>query len=68
MYDNVSMHGTPGTHITLGESLQRVEIDDLIITETAHEPNRVLPWHCHAHANVAFVLNGSFTEVVERHR
>jgi AraC family transcriptional regulator len=52
--------------ITLGEKLKTVEINGLLITETAHKANQRLPRHYHEHPNIAFVLNGSFREVLDR--
>jgi AraC family transcriptional regulator len=52
--------------ITLGEKLKSLEIDGFVFTETAHKPNQTLPRHYHEHANIAFVLKGSFTEVLDR--
>ena len=59
--------GTPRfSPITLGEKLKSFEINGLVFTETAHKASRRLPRHYHEHANLAFILNGSFTEVLDR--
>ena len=52
--------------ITLGERLRSATAGPFVLTETTHEPLRLLPRHCHEHANVAFVLGGSFTEIFDR--
>jgi AraC family transcriptional regulator len=52
--------------ITLGERLRTAEAGAFALTETAHDPLRALPRHCHEHANVALVLSGSFTEIFDR--
>lgn len=54
--------------ITLGEHLKSVEAGGFVLTETTHQPNRTLPRHYHEHANIAFVLSGSFTEILDRRR
>ena len=59
--------GTPCfSPITLGEKLINLEIDDFAFTETVHKPNQRLARHYHEHANIAFILNGSFTEILDR--
>ncbi len=52
--------------ITLGEKLKSFEINGLVFTETAHKASQKLPRHYHENANIAFILNGSFTEVLDR--
>ena len=52
--------------ITLGEKLKSLEIDGFAFTETMHKPNQTLAKHYHEHANIAFILNGSFTEILDR--
>lgn len=54
--------------ITLGDKLRCVETGGLVVTETAHKPNQTLPEHYHQQANIAFVLSGSFTEIVGKRR
>jgi AraC family transcriptional regulator len=64
-----SVIGTPRfSPITLGEKLKSLEIDGLAFTETVHKPNQTLARHYHEHANIAFILNGSFTEILDRKR
>ncbi|MEJ7711624.1 MAG: AraC family transcriptional regulator [Pyrinomonadaceae bacterium] len=38
------------------------------MTETSHKPNCTLARHYHEHANIAFVLSGSFTEILDGRR
>jgi len=52
--------------ITLGEKIKSLEIDGFIFTETFHKPNQTLARHYHEHANIAFILNGAFTEMLDR--
>ena len=52
--------------ITLGERLRTAQAGAFALTETTHDPLRALPRHCHEHANIAFVLSGSFTEIFDR--
>lgn len=52
--------------ITLGDKIRSCEIGGLVFTETAHKPNQTLPRHFHEQANIAFIINGSFTEIVDR--
>src|SRR5688572_15579699 len=59
---------SPFSPITLGETIARVERNGLVFTETVHKANRMLPRHYHEHANIAFTLNGSFTEILDRQR
>ncbi len=62
-------NGTPRfSPITLGEKLKSLEIDGFAFTETVHKPNQTLARHYHEHANIAFILNGSFTEILDRRR
>jgi len=52
--------------ITLGERLTTINIAGFVLTETTHRPNHELPHHNHELTNIAFVLNGSFTEILRR--
>jgi len=52
--------------ITLGACLRAVNVGGFILTETTHQPNQKLSRHSHERANIAFVLNGSFTEILDR--
>lgn len=52
--------------ITLGDKIRCCEIGGLVFTETAHKPNQTLPRHFHEQANIAFIINGSFTEIVDK--
>lgn len=52
--------------ITLGDKIRSVEVGGMVFTETAHKPNQTLAKHFHEQANLAFILNGSFTETVDR--
>src|SRR5688572_11899762 len=52
--------------ITLGDKLKCLETGGLVVTETAHKPNQTLPRHYHEQANIAFILSGSFTEIVNK--
>lgn len=54
--------------ITLGDKLKSLETGGLVVTETAHKQNQILPRHYHDQANIAFVLSGSFTEIVDKRR
>jgi AraC family transcriptional regulator len=54
--------------ITLGERLKTTTAAGFVLTETAHQPNQNLPRHYHELTNVAFVLDGSFTEMLDRRR
>lgn len=59
--------GTPSfSPITLGEKLINLEVDGFAFTETVHKPNQTLARHYHEHANIAFVLRGSFKELLDR--
>jgi AraC family transcriptional regulator len=53
--------------VTLGARLKSVTACDLVLTETTHLPNQQLPRHSHELTNIAFVLDGSFTEFVTGH-
>ena len=50
--------------ITLGSRLKTATVAGLVLTETTHPPNFRLRRHNHELTNIAFVLNGSFTEVL----
>jgi len=52
--------------ITLGSRLKTAAVADFVLTETTHLPNQKLQRHNHELTNIAFVLNGSFTEVLDR--
>lgn len=52
--------------ITLGARVKTAEVAGFVLTETTHLPNHRLPRHNHELTNIAFVLNGSFTEVLDR--
>jgi quercetin dioxygenase-like cupin family protein len=54
--------------ITLGETIRCFETGGLVFTETAHKPNQTLPRHYHEQANIAFILSGTFTEIVDKRR
>ncbi len=52
--------------ITLGECLKTANVGGFILTETKHQPNQKLSRHNHELHNIAFVLNGAFTEILDR--
>ena len=52
--------------ITLGERLRTITAGGFVLTETVHPANHQLSRHSHELTNIAFVLNGSFTEVLDR--
>jgi len=52
--------------ITLGSRLKTAKVGEFVLTETTHLPNHRLHRHNHELTNIAFVLNGSFTEVLDR--
>lgn len=52
--------------ITLGARLKTAEVAGFVLTETTHQPNHHLPRHNHELTNIAFVLQGSFTEILDR--
>jgi AraC family transcriptional regulator len=52
--------------ITLGSRLKTARVAGFVLTEATHLPNHRLPRHNHELTNIAFVLNGSFTEVLDR--
>lgn len=52
--------------ISLGPRLRTAQAGPFTLTETAHEPERTLPRHCHERANIALVLGGTFTEIFDR--
>lgn len=54
--------------ITLGERLKSVTAAGFVLTETAHQPNQNLSRHYHELTNIAIVLDGSFTEILDRQR
>src|SRR5215831_12716276 len=49
---------------SLGETHRKIELNGLIITDTEHRPNQILPRHRHQLANMLFVLRGSFSETI----
>lgn len=51
--------------ITLGERWKTINAAGFVLTETTHQPNHELPRHNHELTNIAFVLNGSFTEILD---
>jgi AraC family transcriptional regulator len=51
--------------ITLGSRLKTANVAGFVLTETTHLPNHMLHRHNHELTNIAFVLNGSFTEVLD---
>jgi AraC family transcriptional regulator len=59
----MNQHFSP---ITLGERLRTITAGGFVLTETVHPANHQLSRHCHELTNIAFVLNGSFTEVLDR--
>ena len=54
--------------ITLGKRLRSVNSAGFDLTETTHQPNHKLLRHEHELANIAFTIDGSFTEILNRHR
>jgi AraC family transcriptional regulator len=50
--------------ITLGDKIRSFEVGGFVFTETAHKPNQTLPRHSHEQPNIAFILDGSFTEIL----
>jgi len=54
--------------ITLGKSVKSVHTEGFILTESKHPPSLTIPRHIHDNANISFVLGGSFTEFLGRHR
>lgn len=52
--------------VTLGKRLKTINTSGFILTETTHQPNHQLPRHNHELTNIAFVLNGSFSEILDR--
>jgi AraC family transcriptional regulator len=52
--------------ITLGERLQTLTTGGFVLTETTHRPEQRLPRHHHELTNIAFVVDGSFTEILDR--
>src|SRR5262245_28211819 len=45
-----------------GETLQRRQVADLILTETRYRPNTHVPRHCHEHAYFCLVRRGGYAE------
>jgi len=54
--------------ITLGERLRTINAAGFVLTETTHQPNHKLRRHKHELTNIAFTLNGSFTEILDKRR
>src|SRR4030095_3988525 len=54
--------------ITLGARLQTINLAGFVLTETTHPPNHKLQRHKHELTNIAFTLNGSFTEILANRR
>ena len=52
--------------ITLGDPLQTLTAGGFVLTETTHPPEQRLPRHYHELTNIAFVIDGSFTEIFDR--
>ena len=52
--------------ITLGARLRTAEVAGFVLTETTHQPNHRLPRDHHELTNIAFVLQGSFDEILDR--
>ena len=52
--------------VTLGKRLKTIDASGFVLTETTHRANHELPRHNHELTNIAFVLNGSFSEVLDR--
>ena len=52
--------------VTLGKRLKTVDASGFVLTETTHQPNNELPRHNHELTNIAIVLNGSFSEILDR--
>lgn len=69
LYSPTTAEGTPRlSPITLGDKLSSLEVGGLVFTETAHKPNQTLPRHYHERANIAFILSGTFTEILDKRR
>jgi AraC family transcriptional regulator len=54
--------------ITLGEKMRSVYAAGFDLTETTHHPNHKLSRHKHELANIAFTIDGSFTEILDKRR
>jgi AraC family transcriptional regulator len=54
--------------ITLGERLKTINAAGFVLTETTHKANHKLRRHKHELTNIAFTLEGSFTEILDRGR
>jgi len=54
--------------ITLGKTLRSVNVAGFDLTETTHQPNHKLRRHEHELANIAFTIDGSFTEILQGRR
>lgn len=54
--------------ITLGERLKTIDAAGFVLTETTHQPNHKLRRHKHELTNIAFTLDGSFTEILDKRR
>ncbi|HEX6188668.1 MAG TPA: AraC family transcriptional regulator [Pyrinomonadaceae bacterium] len=52
--------------ITLGQRLLTFNAGGFVLTETIHRPEQKLPRHLHELTNLAFVVAGSFTEILDR--
>ena len=52
--------------ITLGQRLLTFSAGGFVLTETTHQPEQKLPRHLHELTNLAFVVAGSFTEILDR--
>lgn len=56
----------PFSPITLGQRLLTLKAGGFVLTETTHRPEQKLPRHLHELTNLAFVVDGSFTEILDR--
>lgn len=54
--------------ITFGEARNRLQIGEIVVTETVHRAGLRLRPHDHASGNINIVLGGAFTETLERKR
>ncbi len=52
--------------ITLGKRLKTLTTAGFVLTETTHLPEQTLRRHHHELTNIAFVVDGSFTEILDR--
>jgi len=59
------MNSTPSPIVLSGQD-KRVEASGFVLTQTYRPPGLLLPPHFHEHANIAFTIEGFFTETVGR--